>query len=105
MDKNTGRPTDVLHLTFRGIEICEETIWYVRSLCRNAAGALSAPARFEVTLERPDGLNDVHATVRAIAWLGSVEAVQVDPDELLAVRNAFAVLGERLKERTTPIFA
>jgi hypothetical protein len=105
MDRETGRRGDVLHLTFRGIEICEETIWYVRSLCRHAAAALTSPARFEVTLERAEGLNDVHATVRAIAWRGTVEAVQIDPDELLAVRNAFAVLGERLKQRMTPIFA
>lgn len=106
MDREPTRPDDVLHLTFRGIDIREETIWYVRSLCQRLGSAMSPRARFEVTLERRDGSPTVQATVRTLAGRGPVEAVvQVDRDELRAVRDAFDALGERLNRPTAPVYA
>lgn len=95
----------MLHLTFRGVEIREETVRVVRALCRDAPVAPNDPTRFEVLLERPEGRNDVHATVRAISGRGIAEAVAVDPDELLAARAAFARVGERMRTRPAPIYA
>lgn len=89
----------VLDLTLRGVELREETVFFVRRCFRRLQRELArSDERVSVLLERAEG----SLAVRAFVAVGEGESPSVgsgeDPDELLATSCAFAVLRERLQE-------
>lgn len=88
----------LLDLTVRGVELREETLFYVRRCFRRLQQELAREdERVSVLLERIEG----SVAVRAFVALGEHESLPVgygeDPDELLATSCAFALLRERLE--------
>jgi hypothetical protein len=84
-------PAPVFVLTFRRVPVQEETLQYVRHCYRRVESDLAMRfALIDVIVERsPAG------RVRASISLGAPPVLRVedeDPDELLAIRNAFARL-------------
>jgi len=89
-------PSGTMDLTFRGVPMSDELVFYVRR-CRSAWGPLVPPGDlWTVRLERSSS-GKVRARVLVTAPAVSAWSVQEDPDAFLAVRNAFAVLEERVR--------
>lgn len=84
-------PTPVVVLTFRRVPVQEETLQYVRHCYRRVESDLAMRfALVDVLVERSGA-----GSVRASISLGVPPVLRVedeDPDELLAIRNAFARL-------------
>ena len=84
-------PTPVVVLTFRRVPVQEETLQYVRHCYRRVERDLAMRfALVDVLVERSEA-----GSVRASISLGAPPVLRVedeDPDELLAIRNAFARL-------------
>lgn len=80
-------------VTFRGVEISDEAIGYVRRCVLRLERAVpSLDPTISITLERLRPGGSVRATVGA----GAGHARGEDLDELLALSNAFAVVWDRL---------
>jgi len=88
-----------LEITFRGVEITDDTVHFARRCGRLLARQIDdPPERILVMLERPSGSQYFRAHV-ALAEEGGPVGTWTDWDELLALNHAFAVLGERLRVR------
>lgn len=98
------RPLDVMgeavgctvEVGLSGVPFTEELVYYVRRCCERAEEGIADRLRWTVRVERDDSRPDACVDVRALGRDGrELQATAADLDELLAVRNAFAVLTER----------
>jgi len=82
-----------LDLTFRGVELRDDTFHYVKHCSRSALAALGLrDRRVQVLLERERLADRVRAYVAVDDGPTTLRARGADADELIAVRNAFARL-------------
>lgn len=92
--------TPVIEVTFRSVELRDETIWFVQRCCRQTLTSLPPrERRVHVLLERAWHSDQVHARVVVEDGAQTLGVHGRDLDELLAIQNAFASLHARLLGR------
>jgi len=92
-----------IEIGLEGVGFDETLVYFARRCCRRAEQALGRPATWRVEITSPPDRQDVEAGVQV--WLDAqryhvASARELDP--VLAVRNAFAILGERVENAAPP---